>query len=283
MRIAFLGNDDVVGPVAARARRDGRRRRRARPHEPAATGGARLAPHAHGGRGRGRRDGPPAPRGRSSARRRRVRRPRRAGARRDRRGRVRRDPHARRARHPAPRGRERPLLRSLPRWRGAAPVPAGDPRGRRGHRRDGDADGRGARHGTDPRDRGDPDRVPTRMPARSAPASRTSGATLLVETLRGLDDGSIEPRSQDHAAATYAPKLLPDERTIDWSQPADAIVRRVRAFAPEPSAVTTFRGGRLKVLRGRDAARRRVRARQRPEEGRDPRLRRRHAGRARGR
>jgi methionyl-tRNA formyltransferase len=75
------------------------------------------------------------------------------------------------------------------------------------------------------------------------------GSELLVETLRGLDEGSIEPRSQDHAAATYAPKLLPDERTSDWSQPADAIVRRVRAFAPEPSAVTTFRGGRLKVLR----------------------------------
>ena len=75
------------------------------------------------------------------------------------------------------------------------------------------------------------------------------GSELLVETLRGLDSGSTEARSQDHASATYAPKLLPDERTIDWSQPADAIVRRVRAFAPEPSAVTTFRGGRLKVLR----------------------------------
>jgi methionyl-tRNA formyltransferase len=75
------------------------------------------------------------------------------------------------------------------------------------------------------------------------------GAPLLVEVLRRLEDGSVEPRSQDHAAATFAPKLLPDERTIDWTHPADAIVRRVRAFAPEPGAVTSFRGGRLKVLR----------------------------------
>jgi len=75
------------------------------------------------------------------------------------------------------------------------------------------------------------------------------GAPLLVESLRGLDEGTVEPRSQDHTAATFAPKLLPDERTIDWSQPVDAIVRRVRAFASEPGAVTTFRGGRLKVLR----------------------------------
>jgi methionyl-tRNA formyltransferase len=77
------------------------------------------------------------------------------------------------------------------------------------------------------------------------------GAPLLVGTLRGLDEGTIEPRSQEHTAATYAPKLLPEERTIDWHQPADAIVQRVRAFAPDPGAVTTFRQGRLKVLAAR--------------------------------
>ena len=75
------------------------------------------------------------------------------------------------------------------------------------------------------------------------------GASLLVETLRGLDAGVVEPRSQDHAAATYAPKLLPEERAIDWGAPAGSIVRRVRAFAPDPGAVTTFRRGRLKILR----------------------------------
>jgi methionyl-tRNA formyltransferase len=75
------------------------------------------------------------------------------------------------------------------------------------------------------------------------------GAPLLVETLREVDAGTVEPRSQEHAAATYAPKLLPDERAIDWTHPADAIVRRVRAFAPEPGAVTEFRRGRLKIVR----------------------------------
>jgi methionyl-tRNA formyltransferase len=74
------------------------------------------------------------------------------------------------------------------------------------------------------------------------------GASLLADTLRGLDGGTVEPRSQDHTAATYAPKLLPEERTIDWRGPADSIVRRVRAFAPDPGGVTTFRQGRLKVL-----------------------------------
>jgi methionyl-tRNA formyltransferase len=74
------------------------------------------------------------------------------------------------------------------------------------------------------------------------------GAPLVVDTLRRLDAGSADPRAQDAAAATYAPKLVPEEREIDWTQPAAAIVRRIRAFAPDPGAVTTFRGGRLKVL-----------------------------------
>ena len=78
------------------------------------------------------------------------------------------------------------------------------------------------------------------------------GGPLLLDALRGLEAGSAEARSQDHAAATYAPKLTTDDRTIDWESPSDAIVRKVRAFAPDPGAVTTFRDGPLKVLKARD-------------------------------
>jgi methionyl-tRNA formyltransferase len=75
------------------------------------------------------------------------------------------------------------------------------------------------------------------------------GAGLLVPTLRDLADGSIEARPQDHPAATSAPKLKPEDRSIDWRLPAEAIVRKVRAFAPEPGATTTFREEPLRVLR----------------------------------
>jgi methionyl-tRNA formyltransferase len=75
------------------------------------------------------------------------------------------------------------------------------------------------------------------------------GAALLVETLRGLEAGTIEPRPQDQTAATYAPKPRPEERVIDWEEDAGTIVRRVRAFAPEPGATTTFRGEALKVVK----------------------------------
>jgi methionyl-tRNA formyltransferase len=78
------------------------------------------------------------------------------------------------------------------------------------------------------------------------------GAPLLIEVLRGLAAGTVEPRPQDHAGATYAPKPKPEERTLDWTSPSDAIVRRVRAFAPEPGAATTFRALPLKILRAAD-------------------------------
>jgi len=78
------------------------------------------------------------------------------------------------------------------------------------------------------------------------------GGPLLVAALRGLEDGSVEPRSQDHAAATLAPKLKPGDRTIEWTQRSEAIVRKVRALAPDPAATTTFRQLALKVLRAAD-------------------------------
>ena len=79
-----------------------------------------------------------------------------------------------------------------------------------------------------------------------------SGGPILLDALRGLEDGSVEPRPQDHTAATYAPKLKPEDRTIDWSQPSHSVVRRVRTFAPDPGASTVFRGAPLKVNRASD-------------------------------
>lgn len=75
------------------------------------------------------------------------------------------------------------------------------------------------------------------------------GGRLLVETLDGLAAGTVEERPQDHAQATYAPKLKPEERIIDWSRSFEDTLRLVRAMAPDPGATTTFRERGLKVLR----------------------------------
>ena len=73
------------------------------------------------------------------------------------------------------------------------------------------------------------------------------GAPLLVSSVRGLVDGTIEPVPQDHDRATYAPKITPEMARLDWSRPAAAIRSAVRAFNPMPGAWTTFQGDRLKV------------------------------------
>src|SRR5947207_4021356 len=69
-----------------------------------------------------------------------------------------------------------------------------------------------------------------------------AGAPLMAETLRGLAAGTIAPKAQNHAEASYAPMLKKEDGRIDWRRPAMEIYNRMRGFAPWPGAYTTFRG-----------------------------------------
>lgn len=71
------------------------------------------------------------------------------------------------------------------------------------------------------------------------------GADLMVETLRGLENGTVEPQPQDAKAATLAPMLSKEDGRIDWSKTAEEVSRRVRGLRPWPGAFTTFRGNQL--------------------------------------
>src|SRR5439155_278995 len=75
-----------------------------------------------------------------------------------------------------------------------------------------------------------------------------NGGMLLVGVLRMLPGGGVPARPQDDRLVTWAPRLLAEDRVLDWTLPADAIVRRVRALAPEPGASTRFRDEPLKVI-----------------------------------
>jgi len=79
------------------------------------------------------------------------------------------------------------------------------------------------------------------------------GADLLVQTLRGLKEGTIRPIPQDHEKATYAPMLTREAGRIDWRWPAQKIHNRVRGFQPWPGAWTTFRGKMLHIWKSRVA------------------------------
>lgn len=69
-----------------------------------------------------------------------------------------------------------------------------------------------------------------------------AGAPLMAETLRGLAAGTITPKAQNHAEASYAPMLKKEDGRIDWTRPAAEVYNRMRGFAPWPGAYTTFRG-----------------------------------------
>jgi methionyl-tRNA formyltransferase len=75
------------------------------------------------------------------------------------------------------------------------------------------------------------------------------GADLMMETLRGLESGSIAPRKQDEAHATHAPILTRDDGRMDFSRDAMTLYNRWRGFQPWPGAWTTLNSRKLSVHR----------------------------------
>ncbi|GAB4504571.1 MAG: methionyl-tRNA formyltransferase [Anaerolineales bacterium] len=79
----------------------------------------------------------------------------------------------------------------------------------------------------------------------------TLGADLLLETLPRYLSGELVPRPQPEEGATYAPMLKKEDGLLDFSQPAAALERRVRAMNPWPGAYFEWRGALLRALRAR--------------------------------
>lgn len=73
----------------------------------------------------------------------------------------------------------------------------------------------------------------------------------LRESLRLLTAGNAPRIAQDNALATYAPKLKRDDGKIDWTESADVIERKIRAFNPWPGAFTMLGEKKLKILGAR--------------------------------
>ncbi|MBL8055160.1 MAG: methionyl-tRNA formyltransferase, partial [Anaerolineales bacterium] len=136
----------------------------------------------------------------------------------------------------------------LPRWRGAAPIAAALLAG--------DAETGVTLMRMDPGlDTGPllarraeairPDDTTPALTARLAEA----GAALLAEQLPAYLRGELRAEPQDPALATYAPQLKKEDGRLDFSQPAEALARRVRALLPWPAAFALWQGQPFKILR----------------------------------
>jgi methionyl-tRNA formyltransferase len=137
----------------------------------------------------------------------------------------------------------------LPRWRGAAPVPAALIAG--------DVEtGVCVIDVVERMDAGDVLAV-RRTTTRGKTAgelldelSRT-GAALVLEVLDGLARGDVERVPQDERGITRARKLVADDGRIRWEHGAEEVDARVRAVTPRPGAFTLLPDGqRLSILRG---------------------------------
>jgi methionyl-tRNA formyltransferase len=82
-----------------------------------------------------------------------------------------------------------------------------------------------------------------------------AGATLLGEALlQGELQGAFSHRVQEGEASMTRP-IAKADLEIDWSWPAQRIVNRVRAYAPQPAARATLHGMRVKILKAHVDAR----------------------------
>jgi methionyl-tRNA formyltransferase len=75
------------------------------------------------------------------------------------------------------------------------------------------------------------------------------GARLLMNVLKRVESGApLEPMEQDELQVTRAPKLKAEDFRIDWTVSARDIRNRIRAFSPQPGAVTRMNGRIFKIL-----------------------------------
>src|SRR6266567_275587 len=135
----------------------------------------------------------------------------------------------------------------LPRWRGAAPIQAaiaaGDPE-----------TGITVMYMAEGLDTGDIllQRKIEILPGNTGGSLHDRLAQIapeaLLDALQMLAKGNAPRIQQDNVLATYAPKLTRDDGKIDWSEPAEIIERKIRAFNPWPGAFMKLDGQNLKIF-----------------------------------
>lgn len=136
----------------------------------------------------------------------------------------------------------------LPRWRGAAPIPAAILAGDEEtgatimkvvRQLDAGPMLASARTAIEPHD----------TTATLSPRIAMLGADLLLDALRRYASGELVPQPQDDDLATYAPQIEKADALVDWEhESALQIARKVRAYNPWPVAHSYLDGAPLRIL-----------------------------------
>ncbi len=84
--------------------------------------------------------------------------------------------------------------------------------------------------------------------SRLSPRLAELGAELLAETLARLEAGPVEEVEQDHAAATYAPKVGRATARVDWTEDARTVACLIRGMDAVPGAWSVLKGQPVKLF-----------------------------------
>ena len=79
------------------------------------------------------------------------------------------------------------------------------------------------------------------------------GGQTVVETVRQIEAGTVDPQPQDDNRATPAPKIHDDDCEIPWTASADDVHNHIRGLSPYPGAWTMHGDTRLKIYETRRA------------------------------
>lgn len=77
------------------------------------------------------------------------------------------------------------------------------------------------------------------------------GAEIVLHTVRLIEMGKVQPRTQDNSMASAAPKIYKEDCRINWDKPALEVHNFIRGLSPVPGAFTYFEDKMLKIYRTR--------------------------------
>ena len=77
------------------------------------------------------------------------------------------------------------------------------------------------------------------------------GAESISQALYRLQEGTLSREPQDHALATYAPKLVKSEARLDWKKSATELEREIRGYLPFPVSFAIFGNDAVKIFSAR--------------------------------
>jgi methionyl-tRNA formyltransferase len=75
------------------------------------------------------------------------------------------------------------------------------------------------------------------------------GAKLLLETLKGIHEKTLEAKEQLHDRATFAPPLTKDQGQVNWDDASSRVFNQIRGLYPWPGAYTFLKSKRVKLLK----------------------------------